>query len=444
MAFLDEISDPDRIERQLDRLAARARGRRAEALVQDGVPFRHILDDRDRVVSLLARALGDGSYRPGIATMARAHLAGKPRDLARVGALDLVVHAVVGDVLRERLEPTLSDRLYSYRRGRSAWQALRAVARAAIAHRRAVADPRARGLYVLRSDVRSYTDSIPLEGQVVLWRELAEVIGGALESGEVALVRALVQPEVASNDGTARRTRGLLFGVATTAPIANMYLRPLDAALETLGTYARFGDDVLLASAEPDVVRDAKQTLERVLEGRGLAANPRKLRVLYWNGAARPSEAWPDAVPTDALPFLGAEVRFDGTIALPPAKWRAMLHDLRGRIRRTGRLLEGESLSARAGVLADVVEQAFDVRSPLALAYAPVVSDLVSDRAQLRQLDHVLALWIAETATGVRGPRAFRDLPPRAMRRAGLGSRLLGRNRGRHGGRRDAGGGGGT
>lgn len=430
MQWLDAVTDRQRIHRQLDRLAARARGRRLDALVQDGVRFTQVLDDRERVVSLLSRALGDASYRPGAARMGRAVLGGKLRDVARVGVLDLVAHAVVADVLVEAIEPGLSPCLWSYRSGRSSWQALRAILRYVRTHRRQRPDPRSRGLYVLRSDVRSYTDEIPVDDDAPVWRELDSALG--LDARASAMVRALVRPSLIGEDGRiAPSTRGVLFGLPTTTAIANLYLAPLDTALGRLeGVYARFGDDVLFASEDPARVREARMILDDVLGERGLAPNAKKLRVLFWNGAARPSPEWGDALPAESVAFLGAALRFDGTIALRREKWASLLHDIRQRIRHTGRLAtEGDTL-ARAKLLCGVVNDAFDVRSELAVDYAQLVSDLVSDRAQLRQLDHLLALWIAEELTGQRGARAFREVPPRYLRRtAGLASRVVARNR---------------
>ncbi|HVH45311.1 MAG TPA: reverse transcriptase domain-containing protein [Labilithrix sp.] len=432
MSFTHAVADRARIERQLDRLAARAEGRRLDTLVQDGVRFAQLLDDRDRVIALVARALGDASYRPGAARVARVLLGGKPREIARVGALDLVAHAVVADVMAEAIEPSLSPCLWSYRAGRSSWQALRAVARYVARHRRQRPDPRTRGLYVLRSDVRAYTDEIPVDDGASLWREIDEAL--SLREDESAMVRALVRPEIASADGALeRRSRGVLFGLPTTTVVANLYLRPLDRALEALGgMYARFGDDVLFASERPELVREARATLERVLAERGLAPNQKKLRVLHWNGAGRSSESCPEAEPNVTVPFLGGAVQFDGTIALPTEKWSAMLHDVRTRIRRTARLAAGTTESERAKLLATIANDAFDVRSGLGLPHAQLVADLVSDRAQLRQLDHLVALWIAEAVTGERGPRALRLLPPRRLRsEAGLASRVVARNHGR-------------
>src|SRR4051794_11118546 len=90
-------------------------------------------------------------------------------------------------------------------------------------------------------------------------------------------------------------------------------------------------------------------------------------------------------------------------------QWSAMLDDVRGRIRRTALLAGEASALEKAKLLAAIMIDAFDVRSELALDHAQLVADLVSDRAQLRQLDHLVALWIAEAVTGKRGPRAFRE-----------------------------------
>lgn len=429
MIFTEAVRDRARIERQLDRLAARAEGRRLDTLVQDGVRFADILDERAEVVRLVARALGDASYRPSIARVGHALLGGKPREIARVGALDLIAHAVVGDVLADAIEPSLSAHLWSYRPGRSSWQALRAVARFARAHVRAHQDPRDRGLFVLRADVRSYTDEIPVHEGAPLWSELARAL--RLDDAQTEMVRALVRPEVEKDGATARRDRGVLFGLPTTTAIANLYLMPLDAALEALGgMYARFGDDVLFASDRHESVLRAKHVLEDVLVERGLALNAKKLRVLFWNGAARTSDAHPDVTATVTVPFLGGAVRFDGTIALPAAKWRALLVELRTRIRSTAKLASELSPKDLAKVLATIVNDAFDLRSDLAVPQAQLVSDLVSDRTQLRELDHLVALWIAEAVTKVHGPRAFRKLPPRTLRNdAGLASRVVARNR---------------
>ncbi|HEY8073883.1 MAG TPA: reverse transcriptase domain-containing protein [Labilithrix sp.] len=415
-SLVEALGDESRYDRQLDRLAARARGRRLETLVHDGVRFAQMMQERERVVSLLARAMVDASFRPGAPRVTRARIGGKERDVARIGAIDLLAGAVVAEILAERIEPTLSDRLYSYRRGRSSWQALRSLAAFARAHRAARPDPRTRGIYVLRSDVASYTDSIPLGEGSLLLRELDEAI--EVPPSHVAMLHALVAP----------RETGLLFGAPTTNVLGNLYLRSLDAKLEKEGAYARYGDDVLFAHEDPARVREALAILKDTLAVRGLRANEKKLRVLYWNGAARASREWPEAIATTDVPFLGACVRFRGTIALAPAKWTALLGELRARVRRTARLAEEATPKGRAKLLASVVNQAFDVRSDLALPHAGLVARLVDDRAQLGELDYWIARMIAESSGDARGVRAFREMPWHTQRRLGLASRVRVRN----------------
>ena len=434
LQFASDVADPARIHKQIDLLTARADGRRLDALAQDGVSFAQLLLDRERFVTLLSRALSDASYRPGSARIVRAFIVGKWREMARLGVLDLLVHAVLSDVLTERLEPILSPRVYSYRSKRSPWHALRLLAKVASDHRKSHPDPRTRGLYVLRSDVHSYAPTIPLDASSQMWPELRAVCGLDADSPHWSMVRALVTQELLDDDEKPRsRERGVLFGAPSSNALMNMYLMPLDVALAELGgASARFGDDVLFAHADPSVVREARRTLERILEARGLVVNPDKMRVLYWNGAARPSEVWPEAQPVSAVTFLGASIGFDGVLSLSKAKWRALLRDLRARIVRTGRLLDEDDPEARARILAAMVVEAFDLRSETGLPHKQMATDLVSDRRQLAQLDYWLALWIAEVATGTRGVRAFRTISPQWLRsEAGLTSRVVARNRGR-------------
>jgi hypothetical protein len=374
----------------------------------------------------------DATFRPSPAHLARSFIVGKWREIARLDPLDLIAHGVVAEVLGERLESYLSPRVYSYRVKRSPWHALRWLAHLAQLHSAKRPDPRTRGIYVLRADIHSYAPSIPLGDDSALWPQLREVCGLGEESPHWQLLRALIRQDLVGLDGERLpRDKGVLFGAPTSNALMNLYLMPLDAAMVAhRGGYARFGDDVLFAHSDPKRVQQGRVILERILAERGLEPSPTKMHVLYWNNAARPSLDWPEARPVGKVQFLGGCVGFDGTVSMTPAKWKIMLNDVRGRIRRTAHLMPDETPEMRAKVLASVVNEAFDLRSDLGLGHKQMVADLVSDRSQLRQLDYLLALWIAEAATGERGPSAFRRIGYRWLRRsAGLSSRVVFRNR---------------
>src|SRR5688572_21185252 len=116
MTLDDALADPRRYERELERLAARLPARRLRGVTQDGVPLAFLVAERGRVARLLARAVAGGSYRPTPALVRRARL-DKERALFVLSAADLVLHGVLAALLAEALEPELSPRVFSYRRG---------------------------------------------------------------------------------------------------------------------------------------------------------------------------------------------------------------------------------------------------------------------------------------------------------------------------------------
>jgi hypothetical protein len=129
--------------------------------------------------------------------------------------------------------------------------------------------------------------------------------------------------------------------------------------------------------------------------------------------------------------FGGARLRAD--------KRRALWLALARRMRHTARLLEGASHDERASALCTVLRTAFDPRSPLAERYAPWLRFDVMARADLRQLDHHLALLVAEHVSGRRGVRAFRTCPPHELyEKHGLVSLLRLWDDARQGGRRQS------
>jgi hypothetical protein len=426
MKLLDKLGDPARYLRQLERLHIRVAGtRRLWQLNQDGVLLADLINDKRKLARLLARSVRDGSFRT---TPARRYFAriDKDRELYRFSLFDVLLHGVAAEVLDEAIAARLSPRLYSFRAGRSSSQAVRDLALFTRQHRQARPDPRTRGLYVLRADVRRFCESVPLAEHAPIWPLLAEVLGE-----DPVIMRSLLRPTALDAENQpATPIVGLPFGSPIANVILNLYLSPIDETLAAVpgGFYARFGDDLVFAHDDAERTRWALDEVRRRVEERGLTLSPHKLRCLYFNGAGRAST---DFVGTRTVQFLGCEVAFDGTIRLPRDKWRELLLELRARIRRTYGLARDASEDARIGVLCRVANEVLDPVSPLAQRHAPVLAHLVTDRAQLAELDHEVALALAETLTGVRGPRAFRRVSWRRLRASGLRSQVTLRNRGR-------------
>lgn len=388
---------------------------------------------------LLARAVADGAYELRPATVRSITVDGKQRTMFDYPLLDLIVHGVVADILAEVVEPRLSANVYSYRTGVSSVDAVKALARFLRRHVRDRPDPRTRGLYVLRRDVESYTDSIPLGSGAAIWKQLDQAV--ALRGGPTPtavdrrLIEEIVRPAVLTEDGRpATRFRGVATGQPISCVCFNLNLSDLDRDLLRVtrgGFYARYSDDLIFAHQDPAVTREVSALLDARIAELGLQFNPEKRQDLYLTGAGRRSSEWPEAHGTTSVRFLGMRVALDGTIALGHRKGRGLLREARRRAFNTAEALAHVEQHDRGAAVAAVLNVMLDPDdSQLQAPSASLLAGVVTDRRQLAELDHQLALVTAAATTGVRGPRAFRRASYRQIRE-GWGLRSLRRSRDR-------------
>lgn len=430
MDIVAALADRRRYERRIERLHQRhLLTRRLNELRQDDVTLASVVLHRGRVARLLARDVASGRYRlePGELRTIRAR--GKLREVYTCRLTDLIVHGVVADVVAEALEPSLSARVFSYRPGLSWWRPVAEFAAWLRATRRG-RPLRERGVYVLRGDVESYTDSIPLGPGSPLWPMLTGALGPLPPLVEQVVRTTLRVP----GGGVATRALGLPMGQPIAPVIANRYLAELDHALDPAAVpgafYARYGDDFLFAHADADTARGAAATIDAVLRRLSLTVNARKRSVRYLTPPGRPSADWPAAGGAPAVAFLGTRITAGGTVGLDTPKVAALLRDVDRRTAATAATL-GRGDPGRLGpAVCAVVNRTLTPRATLTeQRSASALRDVVTDREQLRQLDHRIAQIAASAISGRRGPRAFRDVPYRRMRRDwGLVSLVATRN----------------
>jgi len=424
------LTDRRRYERQIERLHQRyLMTSRLYELRQDNVSLASIVMNRGKVARLLAREVAEGRYElePGELRTIRAR--GKLREVFACRLTDLIVHGVVADIVQEAVEPRLSARVFSYRKGLSWLTPVAELAGFIRAERRRHTDPRARGVYVLRRDVDSYTDSIPIGRDSLLWPMLEAELGPLPE-----LVQRVVRVEMKVPDGgIVCRRKGLPMGQPIAAIVANLYLGAMDAALEALpgGFYARYGDDFLFAHPDPAVAREAASLSDEILDSLALTVNEKKRRTLYLTPPGRPSDVWPEARGTSAVPFLGTRIAADGTIGLDEAKVRPLLRELDRRLTATVRTMRGATRDQLGRAVCEVVNRALDPRSALTQSRSAIaLRRVATDRLQLEQLDYSIARLVLKAVTGRRDARAFREIPYAKLRHDwGLISLVAARNR---------------
>lgn len=432
------LSDCRRYRRQIERLFERTLFDPARrSLRQDGVGLETIFDHQRRVARLLARAVGDGRYEFAPGRIRKILVDGKVREVFSFRLTDLIVHGVVAEIVNEAAEPLLSPRLFSYRKGVSWWHAVSEFAAYVRKHRRARPDPRTRGLYVVRRDVDSYTDSIPVEPGSPLWPMLATLFKadgpGGVPAGWSAL-EAVIRPEAfGKGSGLMNLIRGVPTGQPISCVLFNYYLHGLDRDAADIpgGFYARYSDDIVFAHPDPDAAAEAARTMERRLDALRLRFKPEKSLDIYLTGAGRPSPFRPDDRGRASVPFLGTEVWADGTVSLDREKSRALLRDLSDRAERAARALRGRPIGVIGRTVCAVINRTLHPEAKiLRHRSSDIVWHILTNRPQFRHLDGLIARLAVRAVTGDGSARAFRQVPYRVVRKDwGLVSLLYGRNR---------------
>ena len=209
-------------------------------------------------------------------------------------------------LLLRRCDGIFEDNLYSFRPGRTAKDAVRAL--------RAV--PGLGEMWAYKADVSNYFNSIPVEKLLPM---LAEALG---EDGRLyGFLSALLGEERAlSGRETVREQKGIMAGTPLSAFYANLYLRELDRHFARRGVpYARYSDDIILFAPDRAGAEALAGEVRTILTEHGLGLNPAKEELFD------PAEGWT---------FLGFRCRGD-TVDIAPAS----LEKIKGKMRRKSRAL---------------------------------------------------------------------------------------------------------
>jgi hypothetical protein len=391
---------------------------------------RDVLRDEGRFAAELSRALSRFDYRPDPAERVTAFIEKKPRLLYRSTFLDAVVDKLLAWWLAELTGEALSSRVFSYRKGHSAARAIGELSAFLRDHHARHPDPKTRGVYVLRRDIASYGDTMPVRAGGPLDAMLETRLAARLPTKDVrlalALFRSFIAREAHDGEGTVALDLGTATGSALQPVLNNLYLGALDSAMEAYeGFYVRFGDDVLFASESLEVAKRARDDSTRIVRALELSWKSPKSLDLWLNGAGRNHATHEDFRGAQSVEWLGSDVLFAGTRAIRKDKWRALVRELMGRLERTSRLLDAHDVDARARALVAVASAAFDHRSRAGVAMSADLLLSVSSREQLGRLDRLVELRIAELATRSRGVKAFRDVSRKALREMGYVSLVV-------------------
>lgn len=262
----------------------------------------------------LARRLKENSYQP---LPVRRVWIDKPgsaekRPLGIPAVRDRVVQTALRYALEPIFEREFAAHSYGFRPNRGCKEALRRVDRLL----------KEGHTWVVDADLRKYFDTIPREG-------LLERVRRRVADGRVlGLIEAYLKQQVMDGLGAWTPEGGTPQGAIISPLLANIYLDPLDQAMEAAGLeMVRYADDLVILCRTREQAEAALGMLREWTAQAGLTLHPEKTRVM-------------DATQRGGFEFLG--YRFERGYRWPRKKSLDKLKDaMRGKTPRTsGRSLE--------------------------------------------------------------------------------------------------------
>lgn len=332
--------------------------------------------------------------------------AGKRREIFVAEWPDRILLMRLGRALAERMEPLLSARVFSFRKGRSHWDALGELR----TFLRGV--PAGRPVHVLRRDVTKFGDSIDPARARAQARDQLGVEPDSL-AGRV-LAQGL---HITFEEGGVETTldTGIPSGSPLCPPLENLYLGPLDRQLAALPDtfYARYGDDFLVATSSADTAAEARAIIGTTIGELGLTISPAKALDVTLTHVGQGFE------------WLGFRVGRDGRLGCKRARWREARRRVSGELERFVRTAFSADLdeAQRLAVLRQGVAQ---ILTPSANPWLASMVFEQDDPHPLRALDDHLARHLAVTLGRALGEG--RQQGWRLFRRVGYRSLVHQRN----------------
>ena len=185
---------------------------------------------------------------------------------------DRVVQAAIRLVIEPIFEQQFRPSSYGFRPARGCKDALREVEKRL----------KAGYTHVVDADLRAYFDSIPHD------RLMQDVQRYIADGRLLKLIESFLKQDVL--DGLAKWTpeTGTPQGAVISPLLANLYLHPVDQAMEEAGfIMIRYADDFVIMCKDEAEAKQALHTVGQLVTERGLVMHPEKTRVVNTNEAGQ-------------------------------------------------------------------------------------------------------------------------------------------------------------
>ncbi len=346
--------------------------------------------------------------------------ADSPRSAYRFSAIDSYLLYHLSRLVQEASRIHLAPHVFSFQKGKSDADALD--------HVRSYLRHQSPPFYLLRSDIKSFGDSLLRERVLSLFSGLI-----CSDSRIMRIVQQLTRLPFQVEESRAYRFKGLPTGVGLQLTMENLYLSSLDHELARLENTcaARFGDDFIVLSVDEQRAVQAEQLITAFFRENGLLLNEEKSSrtILTTPHRFREDQA-EDWITSCWIEYLGRALDAQGELTVNAEKHRTLHQILLAQIQRCEKIFrERIPRDQYFVILCQCCDQLIrGVRSRSAERIHQHLRKIGSTGA-LKQLDLWLAIRIAQSVhrTGFRKSAVSRTFR-RKMIEAGLHSLLHYRN----------------
>ncbi len=380
-----------------------------------GINLSDILSDSSNFAQAIIKDFKNKKFHFGHALIKTIKVKDKERIIYQFDLIDTVIGGYLAWSMSNVMETFLTENVFSYRKGLSFWQAINKLSNYTLEHKRKISEPKKRGLYVLRRDIKSYTDTIPVYENSPLWEKIKNTFFKHQNDTYLfGLYKELIRPIVHDKNHVEWcNLLGIPTGQPITATLYNFYAFEIDQYFTLYPEifYLRYSDDLIIASPDKKNTEKTKIELNEILLKLKLKFKDSKNGDFYFNGAAKKDDQDSQYQGVDQVDFLGCSVKFDGTIRLKSNRQKRILNIARKRvknIKENNKDLEKEKLGK---LLSHHINNIFwNKKTQVPIKSIDMLKKMVNDRTQLKEIDYALALIIAENVSQVKGVKAFRQI----------------------------------
>lgn len=390
---------------------------------QDEISFYHFVLHAQDLSKHLVQSIKKQDYHYQAVQSKELYVDGKLRIIYPSSLTDRIVQSAIYQTLAKDLDKYIPLQVYSYIKGRSPQKAIQNFANF-LRGQLKFSPKKHQNMFVLQTDIHTYTDCIPLAPNKPVWKILKEYIykinnNQPLPDYYWYLLESALRPKVISDEGNLYQLLfGLPMGSSLTTIIAVLYLEVIDKKLSEVqdGFYARYGDDLLFAHPDPKIIIQMHQNIVQELLVLGLKLKAEKTRFIYLTKAGKTSEI-SHFIGNSVVEYLGFSITAHGEVGFNKKNIRKLWQGLKKRVNFTNNLLKELPLEKRGRILCQTLAEALDIDNALAEPNLKQLLREATSRSQFRQIDYQLALYIAERLSGIQGVKAFRKIPYKKIRK---------------------------